>query len=350
MEEATILFVDDEVNILNSLKRGLMDVDYNCLFVSSAEKALHVMENEEVNVIVSDMRMPGMDGLELLKIVKERWPKTVRIVLSGYAQLAQVLATVNEADIFRFILKPWKMSEEFLGVIASAVAYNRLQNEKEELEKSLRKKNEVYLNILSNMREITKFQKQHAEFRSRFMLHSFDLLSSNVSGGVPRKELADYVDCVYRFLQVTDHAQMQENVNVTVKEWLEATKQDLNEIWPIDGFSVQNVSSELENAEVAMPQLFRDMIHTAVSLMASKLESGQLSLRGKIQKNEEAHFLRLDVSLEFGPQIDRPDLETYSEFITMLMTGLSQLLEGRVRIDIEETGIVLKFKIPVMDK
>jgi DNA-binding NtrC family response regulator len=76
MEEA-VLFVDDEVNILNSLRRGLIDVDYKCFFASSGKEALEIMKENLISVIVTDMRMPEMDGLTLLKEVKEKYPMTV---------------------------------------------------------------------------------------------------------------------------------------------------------------------------------------------------------------------------------------------------------------------------------
>lgn len=86
----TVLFVDDEIHILSSIRRATMDESFEALFASSGQEALQIFEKKEISVIVTDMRMPGMDGLALLKIVKEKYPQTVRIVLSGYTQLSQV--------------------------------------------------------------------------------------------------------------------------------------------------------------------------------------------------------------------------------------------------------------------
>ena len=107
----SVLFVDDEVNILNALRRGLIDEEYTCYFAISGQQALRIMEAEKIAVIVTDMRMPGMDGLALLKEVAAKWPLTVKIVLSGFTQLQQILATINQVDIFKFITKPWKLEE-----------------------------------------------------------------------------------------------------------------------------------------------------------------------------------------------------------------------------------------------
>jgi len=127
-----VLFVDDEERILRSLKRGLIDEPYNLLFAGSGKKALDIMEKNEVHVIVTDMRMPEMTGLELLRIVKEKYPDVVRLVLSGYTQVTTLLTAINQGEIFRFITKPWKLEDEFISVIKQAVEYYNLQAEKKQ--------------------------------------------------------------------------------------------------------------------------------------------------------------------------------------------------------------------------
>ena len=150
-KQYVVLFVDDEESILSALRRGLFEEDYRCLFANSGEAALELMEKETVSVIVSDMRMPVMDGLRLLKIVKEKYPRTVRIVLSGYTQLQQVLTTINQAGIFKFITKPWMLEEELKVVIQEALDYYKLQERKDELELALKKQNAAYQNMLKRV-------------------------------------------------------------------------------------------------------------------------------------------------------------------------------------------------------
>ena len=129
-ENWTILFVDDEVRLLRSIERGLLDEPYNLLFAESGKDALALLEENEVHIIVTDMRMPEMSGLDLLRIVKEKYPNIVRIVLSGYTQVTTLLTAINQGEIFRFITKPWKMEEEFKAVLRQAVDYHRLQVER----------------------------------------------------------------------------------------------------------------------------------------------------------------------------------------------------------------------------
>jgi DNA-binding NtrC family response regulator len=125
-EKRTILFVDDEVRLLRSMERGLLDEPYHLLFAESGEQALRILAKHEVHVLVTDMRMPEMTGLELLKVVKEQYPHIVRIVLSGYTQVSTLLAAINQGEIFRFITKPWRMEEDFKPAVREAVEqYNR---------------------------------------------------------------------------------------------------------------------------------------------------------------------------------------------------------------------------------
>jgi len=131
MEERTVLFVDDEEKVLTSLKRGLLDKPYKTLFASSGKEALEILRRNQVHVIVTDMRMPEMGGLELLKAVKEEYPDIIRMVLSGYTQVTTLLTAINQGEIFRFITKPWKLEEEFKPAVREAVEYYNFQSQRD---------------------------------------------------------------------------------------------------------------------------------------------------------------------------------------------------------------------------
>ena len=107
----TLLLVDDETNILSALSRALRRDGYRILTATSAEEALDVLGREDVHVIVSDQRMPGMSGTELLTKVKGMHPQIVRIVLSGYTDLGAVTEAINQGAIYKFLTKPWNDEE-----------------------------------------------------------------------------------------------------------------------------------------------------------------------------------------------------------------------------------------------
>jgi two-component system NtrC family sensor kinase len=116
-ESIKILCVDDEINVLNSLKRLFMDNDYEILTAGSGAEGLDVLRQEAgIQVILSDYRMPEMNGVEFLRAACEIKSDPVRIVLSGYADTATVVAAINEGRIYKFIPKPWNDDDLKLAV------------------------------------------------------------------------------------------------------------------------------------------------------------------------------------------------------------------------------------------
>lgn len=111
-EQIKILCVDDERNVLRSLERMFLDDDYEIALACSGEDGLKIMEESgPFQVIISDYRMPVMNGVDFLREVYEKWPHTVRIVLSGYADAGAIVAAINEGHIYQFIPKPWNDAE-----------------------------------------------------------------------------------------------------------------------------------------------------------------------------------------------------------------------------------------------
>lgn len=103
----TLLIVDDEANILAALTRLFRRDGYRLLRAESGCEALALLAEHEVGVIISDQRMPNMSGVQFLGKARERWPDTVRIMLSGYTDLASVTDSVNHGAIYKFLTKPW---------------------------------------------------------------------------------------------------------------------------------------------------------------------------------------------------------------------------------------------------
>ncbi len=129
VEKRTVLFVDDDEIVLQSLERGLLDKSYNKLFVKNCNEALEILQREEVHVIVTDMRMPEMTGLELLRTVRKDYPHIIGIVLSGYEQDATLMTAVEQREIFRVIPKPWKFGgEDFESLVRKAINHYNLQS------------------------------------------------------------------------------------------------------------------------------------------------------------------------------------------------------------------------------
>jgi|GEM_PF-916258 len=175
MSQDKVLFVDDEPGVLSAIRRAVSDEPYLAYFAGSGAEALAQMEKTDFSVIVTDMRMPVMDGLTLLKKVKEKYPHTVRIVLSGYTQLSQMLVTINQGEIFRFITKPWTNENELLPVIQQALEYHQLQADRDTLSQSLAAKNTAYQKIFQAMENKNKQEQKELQHLYKISVMCFAL-------------------------------------------------------------------------------------------------------------------------------------------------------------------------------
>jgi len=130
-----IMLVDDEPNILNALRRtlGTKITDGQDTFPVTVETfeqpelALQRAKDVKVDVVMSDYRMPGMDGVTFLKAFRKLQPNAMRLILSGYADLSALIGAINEAQIYRFISKPWHDYEVITNIVQALVLQNALQ-------------------------------------------------------------------------------------------------------------------------------------------------------------------------------------------------------------------------------
>ncbi len=124
-----VLVVDDEQRSQEALRRVLSE-EFEVLAASNAAEAQALLEGEMVHAILCDQRMPGTEGVEFLRGVRERWPDPVRMIISGFTDSEDIIAGINEAGIYRYITKPWD-PDELLDTVRGAVRLFRLQRENE---------------------------------------------------------------------------------------------------------------------------------------------------------------------------------------------------------------------------
>lgn len=118
-DKPKILFVDDEDRILNSMK-ALFRGQYNVVTTTDGNEALRLLREQKFELVVSDQRMPIMKGVDLLRQSKEIAPNTVRVLLTGFSDLADIVGSINDGEIFRFVSKPWD-NKEIQDIVAEAV-------------------------------------------------------------------------------------------------------------------------------------------------------------------------------------------------------------------------------------
>ena len=127
-EKRNVLFVDDDRLTLNSQERCLKDEPYNKLFAKSSNEVFEVLKQNKVHIIITDMCMPEMTGLELLRTVRKDYPDIVGMILTEYMQEADLQASEENGEIFKLIPKSWNHKENFEKIILQAIDSYNLQN------------------------------------------------------------------------------------------------------------------------------------------------------------------------------------------------------------------------------
>ncbi|MDM8541818.1 response regulator [Desulfococcaceae bacterium HSG9] len=150
MKNQSLLIVDDEVNVIKSLKRLLLNEDYTIYSANSGAEGLELLENNVIGVVMSDQRMPEMDGITFLESVRQRYPYTVRIILTAHASLDSAIAAIRHARLYDYLIKPWS-ENVLLNTLAKAFEYHNLIVDKKRLEQKVHEQNDELKHINTNL-------------------------------------------------------------------------------------------------------------------------------------------------------------------------------------------------------
>ncbi len=123
-EKGQVLYVDDEeINLINF--REAIEDEFEIFTAISGEQALEVLAKEgEMALVVSDQRMPGMTGIELLTLIKDKYPESVRMIISAYTEIGELIEAINKAEVYRYYVKPWEDDGLRLTVRNAVKSYN----------------------------------------------------------------------------------------------------------------------------------------------------------------------------------------------------------------------------------
>ncbi|MDH5258514.1 MAG: response regulator [Gammaproteobacteria bacterium] len=177
LPQRNILLVDDEENITRSLVRLLRQDDYRIYTAKGGEAGLEILKQHKIGVILSDQRMPEMSGTDFLRKVRELYPGTIRIVLSGYTDLKTITDAINEGEIYKFLTKPWDDSL-LRANIADAFKQYELESENEMLWKKLEKANAELLSANLKLEKNVTTQARSAQLSMVSLKVSQDILQS----------------------------------------------------------------------------------------------------------------------------------------------------------------------------
>ena len=176
-EQIKILCVDDERNVLKALRRLFMEEEnYEILVAESGEEGLEILTRDSnIRMVISDYRMPRMGGDEFLRQVNEKWPETVRIVLSGYADTTAVVEAINKGQIYKFIPKPWN-DEDLLTTVAVALDHQELNWQVKKMAAELQQKNTELQEINNNLEHLVAKRTEALEIRNHVLQISQGIL------------------------------------------------------------------------------------------------------------------------------------------------------------------------------
>jgi signal transduction histidine kinase len=212
-----ILFVDDEQRILDALKRCLRKEPYQCRFALSGSDALVMLSQQPFDVVVSDMRMPKMTGVELLKQVAMHYPETIRLVLSAWADSNDILDAINEGHIYRYIIKPWD-DRALKTVLRQAVDLRELQVKNQALMEKLRQYNrDLEQRVEQRSAELLKIQNiaEIGKYASQ-IVHNLNNPLHVISG---------VIDLLHRSLKKSQSVTPGE-----MTQWLDLAKQGVKDL------------------------------------------------------------------------------------------------------------------------
>lgn len=162
----TILCVDDEKQILSALKRLLRKENFDLLTATSGEEGLNIMASRDIHLVISDHRMPEMSGISFLARVRETYPDTIRILLTGYTEVDSIKASINEGHVYKFLLKPWN-DEDLKQEIKKALERYDLLESNHSLHLMVAAKNKELEQINKDLETIIKQRTRELELQNQ---------------------------------------------------------------------------------------------------------------------------------------------------------------------------------------
>jgi|APLak6261671648_1056085.scaffolds.fasta_scaffold01006_3 response regulator RpfG family c-di-GMP phosphodiesterase len=176
--QQNLLFVDDEPNILAALKRLFRSQGYQIFTAESGAQGLEIIAQHKIDLVISDMRMPEMNGAQFLEKVRMASPDTVRILLTGFADISSTVDAINKGQIYRYISKPWEDNDISISV-RYALEQKQMALEKIRLEALIRKQNEELKDLNSNLEAKVKSRTEELRQAMGFLEVAHDKLKKS---------------------------------------------------------------------------------------------------------------------------------------------------------------------------
>ncbi len=308
------MYVDDEVNNLISF-RATFRREYKILTAQDGQEGLKVLRENDVHLVLSDQRMPGMTGVEFLEKVNNEFPEPIRMIITGFSDIDAVIGSINKGGVYRYIAKPWD-EREMRMTIENARQLFGLQEE----------------NIIS------QFETLKSQVNPHFLFNSLNVLSSLIF--IDQERAANFVrqlSRVYRY--VLDHKDMD---TISLKEelpfiesyiFLLKTRFDQNLSVDID------ISAEKQNFKVA-PMVIQLLVENAIK---HNVISKRKPLKVILSTSDNEGYLTVSNNLQLKSSTERSS----SIGLTNIQKRYDYL--SNKKIEILDDGEFFKVKIPLLD-
>ncbi|HWI11121.1 MAG TPA: EAL domain-containing protein [Burkholderiaceae bacterium] len=221
----TLLLVDDEDNIIASLRRLLRRDGYHIITANSGAQGLQRLAEHEVDVILSDQRMPGMTGVEFLRRAKELYPQTVRMTLSGYTELQSIADAINEGAVYKFLTKPWD-DERLRAHVNEAFRHKEIADDNRELGARLQAAHDELATVNARLHRLTDMQLQQIRRDEVRLLSAHELLE-----GIPTPVIGFDVEGVVAYLNADAHELFPPNDSPLGRAATEVLSPELTQVW-----------------------------------------------------------------------------------------------------------------------
>ncbi|MHB1561281.1 MAG: ATP-binding protein [Isosphaeraceae bacterium] len=316
----TLLIVDDEVDVLESLRHQFHRT-YRVLTSPSGTEAIELLRTNDVDVILSDQRMPGMSGDVLLRRARELKPDTIRMLFTGYADIQAVISAVNEGHIFRYILKPWD-SAELEGIIRQGIEQHDLLAERRRLIAELQETNGRLTQANDELARAGKLKTAFIEVAS----HEFntpitlvlgltellrlsnpnrsdqeaEILRQIISSG---RQLSRLVTSMLTLLRAEDFRKTLERQPVELRELIGRVVDQVRPFIIVRRLELKlNVADDLGTFDLDADKICAVLINLLTNAIKFTPDGGQIELVARVTAEDEAEIAVEDRGIGLEPQ------------------------------------------------
>lgn len=287
-DKIIVLYIDDEDNNLNSFKASLRK-EFKVVTANSAAEGLQIASEQELHVVITDIRMPGMDGIEFFEKLMKINPDALRILLTGYSDIASVIDAINRGQVYRFIDKPWNIETVKNAIVNAGEIYftrRELKAKNERLEKINSEMNQFVYTLSHELRGplmsisgVSKLAK--LESKDPSVLEYFDMVD------IAMYKLDDYIFKMLDFYRSTK----LEN-RVAEVDFAELVRQQIDGLRSKWDLSMIDVKIEIEQEEVfysddsKLRVILGNLLTNACQFQKDAVDYKQISLHLRVQNGE----------------------------------------------------------------